>query len=94
MYNLLAKGNNGMRIAYGEEQYNGEEAEIVVSLREHGWYHLPDEGLNIPERLRKAEFRGASVTRIQMMRILADLKHLMIRAQYHSEQIEGRYIIH
>lgn len=83
-----------MRIAYGEEQYNGEEAEIVVSLREHGWYHLPDEGLNIPVRLRKTELRGAPVTRIQMMRILANLKHLMIRAQYHSEQIEGRYVIY
>jgi len=84
------KGNNGMRIAYGEEQYNGQEAEIVVPLQEHGWYHVRSEIRDIAVRLRRTEFRGDPVTRTQMMRILADLKYLMIRARYHSEQIEGR----
>ena len=27
-----------------------------------------------------------------MMNVLVDLKYLLIRAQYHSEQIEGRYV--
>lgn len=83
-----------MRIAYGEEQYNGQEAEISVPLREHSWYHVRKEVQDIPTRLRRTEFRGDPVTRAQMMNVLADLRHLMIRAQYHSEQIEGRYINH
>ena len=81
-----------MRIAYGEEQYNGQEAEITVPLRENGWYHVRGEIQDIPTRLRRTEFRGDAVTRTQMVKILADLKYLMIRAQYHSEQIEGRYV--
>ncbi|XP_076279706.1 wing blister isoform X1 [Lasioglossum baleicum] len=87
--NVILVSNNGMRIAYGEEQYNGQEAEISVPLRENGWYHVRSEIQDIPSRLRRTEFRGDPVTRIQMMRVLADLKYLMIRAQYHSEQIDG-----
>lgn len=89
---LFAQGNNGLRIAYGEEQYSGDKAKISVPLREHNWYHVRDEIRDIPTRSRRTEFRGDPVTKIQMMRVLADLKHLMIRAQYHSEQIEGRYV--
>lgn len=80
-----------MRIAHGEEQYNGQEAEITVALRENGWYHVRSEIQDIPTRQRRTEFRGDPVTRIQMIQVLADLKYLMIRAQYHTEQIEGRY---
>ncbi|XP_061943056.1 laminin subunit alpha lam-3 isoform X4 [Apis cerana] len=87
--NVILVGNNGMRIAYGEEQYNGQEAEIMVPLRENGWYHVRDEIQDIPTRLRRTEFRGDSVSRVQMMNVLMDLKYLLIRAQYHSEQIEG-----
>ncbi|KAK1136595.1 hypothetical protein K0M31_001141 [Melipona bicolor] len=87
--NVILIGNNGMRIAYGEEQYNGQEAEITVPLRENGWYHIRGEIQDIPTRLRRTEFRGDAVTRTQMVKVLADLKYFMIRAQYHSEQIEG-----
>ncbi|XP_017882648.2 laminin subunit alpha-1 [Ceratina calcarata] len=87
--NIILVGNNGMRIAYGEEQYSGQEAEITVPLHENGWYHVRQEIQDIPTRLRRTEFRGDAVTRVQMMNVLADLKYLMIRAQYHSEQIEG-----
>ncbi|XP_077268130.1 wing blister isoform X1 [Temnothorax americanus] len=87
--NVILVGNNGMRIAYGEEQYNGQEAEIAVPLREQGWFHVRSDVQDIPTRLRRTEFRGDPVTRTQMMRVLADLKYLMIRARYHTEQIEG-----
>ncbi|XP_017797924.1 PREDICTED: laminin subunit alpha-1-like [Habropoda laboriosa] len=87
--NVILVGNNGMRIAYGEEQYNGQEAEITVPLREDGWYHVHGEIQDTLTKMRRTEFRGDSVTRVQIMEVLADLKYLMIRAQYHSEQLEG-----
>lgn len=79
-----------MRIAYGEEQYNGHDAEISVPLQEQGWYHLRNDIQDIPTRLRRTEYRGDPVTRSQMLHVLSDIKYLMIRAQYHSEQAEGR----
>ncbi|XP_076751939.1 wing blister [Xylocopa sonorina] len=90
--NVILVGNNGMRIAYGEEQYNGQEAEIVVPLRENGWYHIHDEIQDTSARMKGTEFHRNVVTRVEMMKILADLKHLMIRAQYHSVQIEGNLL--
>ncbi|XP_048508975.1 laminin subunit alpha-1 [Athalia rosae] len=83
---------SGMRIAYGEERYSGPDAVISVPLSERGWYHLTDYVKDIPTRFRRTELRGDPVTRFQMLRILADVKYLMIRAQYHSEQIEGKFL--
>lgn len=79
-----------MRIAYGEEQYSGQDAEISVPLQEQGWFHVKSEVRDIQTRLRRTEYRGAPVTRPQMIRVLTELKHILIRAQYHSEQAEGR----
>ena len=80
-----------MRIAYGEEQYSGQGAEISVTLQEQGWYHVRSEVTDIPTRLfKRTEYRGNPVTRSQMLRILTDIKHIMIRVQYHSMQIVGR----
>lgn len=82
-----------MRIAYGEESFNGQEAEISVPLHEQGWYHVRSEVQDIATRYRRTEYRGDVVTRSQMLRVLADVEHILIRAQYHSEQIEGRQVI-
>ncbi|XP_043271259.1 laminin subunit alpha-1 [Venturia canescens] len=87
--NVILVGKNGMRIAYGEEQYSGQSAEISVTFQEQGWFHVRSEIRDIPTRLRRTEYRGNPVTRSQMLRILSDVQHIMIRAQYHSEQIEG-----
>ncbi|XP_074102845.1 wing blister [Cotesia typhae] len=87
--NVILVGKNGMRIAYGEEQYKGQEAEISVPLQEQGWYHVHSEVQDIPTRLRRTEYKGDPVTRSQILKVLADIKYLMIRAQYHSEQVEA-----
>ncbi|XP_046413773.1 laminin subunit alpha-1-like [Neodiprion fabricii] len=88
---VILIGGNGMQIAYGEERYSGQDAMISVPLGERGWYHVKEEVRNnIPHRLRKTEYRGDPVTRSQMLRVLADLERVMIRARYHTEQIEGR----
>lgn len=83
-----------MRIAYGEESHLGQEAQIVVPLQEQNWYHVQirPEIIEGVTRFRRRDYRGESVTRNQMLEILTDLDHLLIRAQYHTEQIEGRFV--
>ena len=83
-----------MRIAYGDESHPGEEAEIAIPLQDSGWYHVqirPDivDGVT---RFRRTDYRGEPVTRAQMLEVLADIEHVLVRAQYHTEQIEGRYV--
>ena len=79
-----------MRIAFGEEIFSNQDAEIVVPLQEAGWYHVPSFIQDLETRLRRTDYKGEPVTRNEMLSILTDLKHILIRAQYHSEQIEGR----
>lgn len=83
-----------MRIAYGEESHPGQEAEIEVPLQEQGWFHVQvhTEVVDGVTRFRRTDYRGEPVTRQQMLAILADLDRLLVRAQYHTEQIEGRYV--
>ena len=81
-----------MRIAHGEESFDGREAEIPINLDEQGWFHIRSDIHEIANRYKRTEFRGEAVTRSQMLRVLADIKHILIRAQYHSDQIEGKYV--
>lgn len=81
-----------MHIAYGEEIYAGQEAEITVPLVEENWFHVDvrTEVVDGVTRFRRTYYRGDTVTRQQMLSVLANLDHLLIRAQFHTEQIEGR----
>lgn len=81
-----------MRIAYGEEIHEGQEAEVTVMLQEQGWFHVQirDEIVDGVTRFRRTDYRGDPVTRHQMLEILTNLDCLLIRAQYHTDQIEGR----
>ncbi|XP_014221917.2 laminin subunit alpha-1 [Trichogramma pretiosum] len=88
---VILIGKNGMRIAYGEESYDGQEAEINVTLHEAGWYHvhLSPEIVDGVGRFHSSEYRAGPVTRANMLAVLSDVEHLLIRAQYHTEQIEA-----
>lgn len=81
-----------MRIAYGEERYSGQDAAISVPLTEIGWYHLREDKFysDLSTRFRRTEFNGDPVTRNQFVKILTDVENILLRARYHSEQIEGR----
>lgn len=77
-----------MKIGYGDKSYRENNATIIVPLREHGWYHVPDTVRDIV-RHRRTEYRGDPVTRTQLMRVLGDLQRLLLRAKFHTDQIDG-----
>ncbi|XP_011501171.1 PREDICTED: laminin subunit alpha-1 [Ceratosolen solmsi marchali] len=66
-------------------------AEISVPIQEQGWFHVLVRSQTIDNltRFRRTDYRGDPVTRQQMLEIIADIKYVLIRAQYHTEQIEG-----
>ncbi|CAL4101417.1 unnamed protein product, partial [Meganyctiphanes norvegica] len=80
----------GYRIAYGDHTYHGKKsAHLEIPLYEHGWYHFPKDLPDIKSSTSHGEWKGRAVTRREMMEILFSLETLMIRARYHSVQIEG-----
>ncbi|XP_023330340.1 laminin subunit alpha-1 [Eurytemora carolleeae] len=62
-------------MGYGRSNYRGSKnATIKLVFLEHDWYFFPD---------------GGPVSKHEFMRCLGDLEHLLIRAKYHSDQLEG-----
>lgn len=72
-----------MTIACGKEQYLSQTANIFIVLTEHNWYHVPSDMITV-------DYHGEPVTRAEFLRVLTDIKYLMIRAKYHAEQLDGR----
>jgi len=65
----------GFRIGFGNSDYRGSKnATIKLVFLEHDWYHLPG---------------GGQVTKHQFMQCLGKMERLLIRAKYHSDQLEG-----
>lgn len=86
---LVLRGRNGMRIAYGDVAHSGDSLHLTVLLTEKGWYHVPESVRDIPSRRRRTEYRGDPVTRNQFLKVLVDVEDLLIRAKFHADQLEG-----
>lgn len=74
---LLGKGENGVQIGYGESWYHQNNMSVTVQLVETGWYMLNG---NQP------------VTRQVLLSALTNVKYLMLRAKFHTDQVEGRSV--
>lgn len=79
-------------MGHGEQIFEGRKGNTTLSapLIEDAWYIIPPEVKDIRTRLRRTEYRGAAVTRDQLLSVLADLKHVLLRAKFHTDQAEGR----
>ncbi|XP_049762590.1 laminin subunit alpha-1 [Schistocerca cancellata] len=87
---LILMGNNGLKIGYGYEEFYETNVTISIPLHENGWYLIPEELKDIKAHTAPTEYQGADVTRYQFMSVLSDLKHLMLRAKYNTDQQKGR----
>lgn len=70
---------------------------ITVQLTPDGWYHIVEDTKDVIARSRRnhepwEEYRGDDVNRHQLLSVLADIKHFLVRAKFHTDQVEGRYV--
>ena len=80
---------SGMKIAYGDRTYPGQtNTTMRVKLVESNWYHLAD-GISDISRKRRTEYRGDDVTQHQFFTVLNNVNRFMVRAKFHTDQIEG-----
>lgn len=62
-------GHNGMRIAYGDDQFKQQtNMTFNVKLEEKGWYHVPSDVKDIVTRLRRAEYKGESTNHLKSLK--------------------------
>lgn len=86
---IVVLGENGMKIAYGDTTFTGSNATISIPLIEDGWYHVPRTVKDIVTRLRRTEYRGDPVTRIQFMAVLSNVESILLRGTFHTDQVES-----
>ncbi|KAL7642435.1 UNVERIFIED_CONTAM: hypothetical protein RMT77_006996 [Armadillidium vulgare] len=78
------------RIAYGSSYYEGKNSVLFeIPLYEQGWYHFPKNVGDIPPDMPLDKYQLRKVSREEMMETLRELKILMIRAKFHTEQVES-----
>lgn len=86
---VILIGRNGMRIATGDEVFRGRDTVLDVMLTEENWYHVPQGVRDIVTRMRRTEYRGASVTRSQFVQVISDVQAILVRGTYHTDQVES-----
>lgn len=88
--NIIIIGHNGMKIAYDDISYEQRDMiEISIPLLEKSWYHVPKSVKDIVTRLKRTEYKGDLVSREQFMNVITNIKHVLLRAKYHTDQVEG-----
>ncbi|XP_054282487.1 laminin subunit alpha-1 [Macrosteles quadrilineatus] len=70
---IVLVGENGVHLGYGESWYHQNNMSVTVQLVETGWYQL----------------EGGPATRQLILSVLANVKYLMLRAKFHTDQVEG-----
>ncbi|XP_026686393.1 laminin subunit alpha-1-like [Diaphorina citri] len=83
-------GSNGLRIGSGNSQYDSRDnLTLSLPLLESHFYHIPP-GLNdiIAEFTSEEMYMGGAVTKEQFLSVLTDVKHVLLRAKYHTDQAE------
>lgn len=89
--NVIIVGQNGMKIAYDDIMYPQamDDFEITIPLHENLWYHIPDSVKDIiTTRSKRTEYKGETVTRKQFLNVLTNIKSLLLRAKFHTDQAE------
>ncbi|XP_055540243.1 laminin subunit alpha-1 isoform X2 [Wyeomyia smithii] len=87
---VILFGRNGMKIAYGDETFTGpSNVTIDVVLKEDHWYHVPKGVKDIITRLKRTEYHGDPVTRVQFLSVLTNVESILLRGTYHTDQVES-----
>jgi len=59
-----------------------------VNLTENDWFYVTRDFKNLETPIENTE-----VSRNEFLSILSDIKHILIKAKYHTNQVESKYII-
>lgn len=89
---IILMGSNGLKIAYGDDIFGNSIATIEVIMAEEGWYHVPQTVKDIiTTRMRRTEYRGDPVTRVQFMSVLSGVDSILLRGTFHTDQVGFRF---
>nr|XP_018899369.1 PREDICTED: laminin subunit alpha-1 [Bemisia tabaci] len=86
---IVIIGNNGLKLGYGKSKYYNEKNEsIIINLIERGWFRIEDgNDTHTDSQIQ------APVSREQFLSVIGDIKHILLRATFHTDQVEGSLLL-
>lgn len=63
---------------------------LSVRMDENNWYRLPENSLRSEYFYSKLNDEE-KVSRREIMSVLSDIKYILLRAKFHTDQIDCRY---
>ncbi|XP_050306912.1 laminin subunit alpha-1 [Anthonomus grandis grandis] len=86
---MILVGQNGLRIGYGDDVYFSGSHDFKIPLNEGSWYVVPKEVHQINTKMNKDEYHGSSINRHQFLSVLADVKYVLLKGTFHTDQNEA-----
>ncbi|CAH1980446.1 unnamed protein product [Acanthoscelides obtectus] len=83
--NVVIAGNNGLKVAHGYNIYSNSKMTFHIKMSEQGWYFFDEEKLPTPQN----SFQIQPVSRQDFLSILSDIKYILLRSTFHTDQIEA-----
>lgn len=77
-----------MKIGHGDDVYTSSKMNFHMKMNEIGWYHIPSDVSDITN-VASSVYHGKPVTRHEFLSILVDVKHILLRSTFHTDQIEA-----
>jgi laminin alpha 1/2 len=77
-----------LRLGSGDHSYKPPNATLTVPLHEDAWYHIPNDVVDIVGHA----YHGDPASRDDLMSVLTHVKYLLLRAKFHTDQVEGRLV--
>lgn len=77
-----------MKIGHGNDAYSSSKMTFHIKLTEKNWYHIPK---NVHDILgQSSSFQpGEPVTRQEFLSVLMNVKYILLRSTFHTDQIES-----
>ncbi|KAL1491007.1 hypothetical protein ABEB36_011669 [Hypothenemus hampei] len=86
---IIIVGTNGEYLGYGDEIYGSQKMSFEIPLKEPGWYVIPNEIKDITTSMSKRDYNKGPATRKQFLTVLSNIKHILLRGTFHTDQIEA-----
>ncbi|KAL1457469.1 hypothetical protein WDU94_007697 [Cyamophila willieti] len=88
---VILIGSNGLRIGSGTSPYHTRDnLTLSIPLEESHFYMIPSDITDIEPEEDETDYnyRGGDVSKEQFLSVLTDVKHVLLRARYHTDQAE------
>ncbi|XP_065226738.1 laminin subunit alpha lam-3-like [Planococcus citri] len=83
---VILIGGNGLELGYNSPSYENNEMMLNIKMTEDEWYLITEDLESFDSYSFEKTNHRKGVTRREMLSVMSDVKHLIVRAKFHTDQ--------